>query len=42
MMRDCRNNQTNACIMIVIADAIAALFHFVIVFAINTANAVQR
>jgi hypothetical protein len=38
----CRNNPTNARIIVVIADAIAALFHFVIVFAINTANAAQR
>jgi hypothetical protein len=41
-MQRCCNNQTNARIMIVISDAIAALFHFVVVFAINTANAVQR
>ena len=41
-MRRSRYNPTNARIMIVIAEAIAALFHFVIFFAINTAKAVQR
>jgi hypothetical protein len=42
MTRHCRKNPTNARVIVIIVVAIAALFHFVIVFAVNTANAAQR